>query len=280
MTEKKKNFLSGTAGTVRAVGKKLTEDHVSLYAAEASFFMMISSVPFVMLLLSLMKYLIPIGLDEILINVTGFLPKQVSDFAADVLTEVYDRANIPVMSLSALTLFWTASKGIRSIASGIRAVYGNGKSRYGTAVNILFSLLYTLIFFVVTVLALILIVFGTDTVDFLAGQSTALAETAEVIRALRGGVFLIVLTAIFLLAYRLFSKSGFGTGEHFGGAVFAAIGWLVFSWLYSLYIDNVADYSYVYGSLGALIVLMLWLYMGMKILLYGAELNVWLAGRR
>ena len=66
-------------------------------------------------------------------------------------------------------------------------------------------------------------------------------------------------------------KSGFL--PHFPGAVFASVGWTMFSYGYSLYITNFPSASYIYGSLAAVCLIMLWLYFCMIILLLGAEVN-------
>ena len=83
-----------------------------------------------------------------------------------------------------------------------------------------------------------------------------------------------------MLAYRGFSKVGICFRHHFLGAAFSAVGWLVYSWIFSLYIEHFANYSLIYGGLAAIVVFMLWLYMCMQILLIGAEINAYLSGTK
>jgi len=66
----------------------------------------------------------------------------------------------------------------------------------------------------------------------------------------------------------------------FPGAIISAAGWVGFSALYSFYITHFANYSYLYGSLTAIVLLMLWLYFCMNILFFGAEVNVLITSRR
>ena len=61
--------------------------------------------------------------------------------------------------------------------------------------------------------------------------------------------------------------------EVWPGALFSLVAWLLVSWGFSFYVDNMASYSVLYGSLGAIIVLMLWLYIVSMILLMGPQLN-------
>jgi membrane protein len=66
--------------------------------------------------------------------------------------------------------------------------------------------------------------------------------------------------------------------KEFPGAILSAAGWVGFSGLYSVYINNFANHSYLYGSLTAIVLLMLWLYFCMNIMFFGAEVNVMLRG--
>ena len=68
--------------------------------------------------------------------------------------------------------------------------------------------------------------------------------------------------------------------HHVPGAVLSAAGWMIFSYVFSMYIDKFSGFSNMYGSLTTLILIMLWLYFGMYITLIGAEFNQLLAKRR
>ena len=105
-----------------------------------------------------------------------------------------------------------------------------------------------------------------------------------VLRIFSSGAFLVVLTAVFALTFRGYSgvRTGAGTGFFSGlrGAAFAAVGWFVYSRLFEFYIGHFADYSYIYGSLASVIIVMLWLYSCMEILLIGAGVNTISKNRR
>ena len=83
-----------------------------------------------------------------------------------------------------------------------------------------------------------------------------------------------MLTVIFALIYMSFSGRKIPLKRHFPGAVFTTFGWIIFSVLFSFYIDNFANYSYLYGSLAAIVLMMLWVYSCMIIFLIGGEINV------
>ena len=68
--------------------------------------------------------------------------------------------------------------------------------------------------------------------------------------------------------------------HHVPGAILSAAGWMIFSYAFSVYIDEYSGFSNTYGSLTTVILMMLWLYFGMYITLIGAEFNQLLAKRR
>ena len=77
----------------------------------------------------------------------------------------------------------------------------------------------------------------------------------------------------FVFIYTILPNTRLSFWRQIPGAAFTTFGWMIFSYVYSLYIDHVANFSYIYGSLTALILLMLWLYICMNIVLLGAVLN-------
>ena len=107
-----------------------------------------------------------------------------------------------------------------------------------------------------------------------------LPDIFSLLYSLRMLIFFVALTLLFTTAYKFLSADKYKLRRHIPGAVFAAVGWIAFSWAYSIYIANFSNISYIYGSLAALILLMLWLYFCMTILLLGAQLNVWISEKR
>ena len=264
-----KNFIRLIGSAV----KKLERDHIRVYAAQASFFMTISVLPCIMLAISILGYILPSYISKIE-TVWNYIPAGFYSMIENVLGEIERGASIPVLSITALAMFWAASGGIRGLSEGIRWAYGGKEIKNPLVHSWLFSFIYTLIFIILLAAILVILVFG----NILAGYIPESMATANTLLGLRGIIFLVILTFIFMLAYRSFSRSRLKFTKHFLGAAFSAVGWLVYSWAFSLYIEHFANYSYIYGSLTAIVLFMLWLYMCMMILLIGAEINAYLSG--
>lgn len=257
---------------VRHISQIVTDDRVSVYAAQASFFISISAIPFVMLLLQAVRLIFP-QLEESAVElVVTSLPPIIADFCTSVLNELYGKTNFSIVSFSALTLLWSSSRGVKSIGNGIRNIFRR-QVDVGYFGNLLGSLIFTVLFVLLIVTALALILFGRMFLGFLSTRFGESDTLLNLLISLRLPLFFAILVLLFWVAYHGMVHMRCPWRTHLPGAVFSGGGWVIFSWLYSLYIDYFANYSYVYGSLAAAVFLMLWLYFCMIIFLSGAEIN-------
>ena len=99
------------------------EDRVTVYAAQASFFFVISSIPFIMLLLSLSSFIIPDAAYHMMASFGATLPQNIGRFYMDILSELYERPPINLISITAITAFWMASRALSSLRVGISNIY-------------------------------------------------------------------------------------------------------------------------------------------------------------
>ncbi len=261
-------------------------DQVNVYAAQASFFIIISVIPFIILLLSLAKYVIDVDW------VVGWIENQISgdigSLLQSVLAEVTEKAGISLVSITAISTLWSSSRGVNAVIRGIWGAYGI-RINENFLFDILRSLFYTLSFILTILGSLVALVFADSIRGFCESRYPIATMIFDIIIQCSTIVFIIVLTLFFALIYNTASKKGkrLSKDAYIGlsdklprgylaqmpGAVFAALGWVLFSYFYSLYIRYFPTASYLYGSLAAIVFLMLWLYICMMILIYGAEIN-------
>lgn len=257
---------------IRAFLRKLRQDTVSAFAAQTAFFVILSFFPFFIFLLTLLNYL-PISLEDLLRATNDFLPATVQEFVVPLLEEVFSKTTKALLSFSVVAALWSSSRGFLVIIQGLNAVYGNRETRNYFVVRA-FSVFYTLIFAVVLILTLLLLVFGNQIYLQIQSRVPVLEHAAFLIISLRTVVFLLALTAYFLLLYLVIPNRKSHFFDELPGALLSAVGWLGFSYLYSFYIDNLSNFSAMYGSLTAIVFCMIWLYACMYIMFIGAELNV------
>lgn len=248
-------------------------DNISIYAAQASFFLIISTIPFIMLLLTLLKYFVPMDQMTILTTINRFSPPTIGNFLTTIVNELFSKtSNASLISVTAVSTLWLSSKGIMALYLGINNVY-KPKKMPNYFYSRFMAVLYTLIFIAALVLTIVVFGFGGKIEELLSPRLPFISAVIGFFMHFRIIVFIIILTLIFAVSYSFLPRSKKGFKYQLPGALCAAAGWILFSFFYSIYIEYFSNYSYVYGSLAALVFLMLWLYFCMNIFLYGAEIN-------
>ena len=262
----------------RELSRRLDDDGVYVYAAHASFFLVISAFPFIMLLLNLLRYIFPFGEHELYSIACEYLPQKLLPYADILVSELYSNSGIPIISISALVVLWTASQGLRGMIKGLRGIYHSEKSGY--IKNSLVSLLLTVIFIALITVTIALIFFGHTIIVRIEDHFSIVLRENIFYILIRNMLLPALIIGGLIAIYSSQSSSRMKASSHFVGAAFTGVAWIVFSRGYAFYIDVFADYSYIYGSLTAIVLFMLWLYACMTILFCGAELNLYLYTRR
>lgn len=253
----------------------LSRDNITVYSAYAAFYMVISFVPFLMMFLMIAGYFVNISPADFGNFVGNNIPKSVVSIISYMIEEILNADSVSLISIPVITLLWTASRSVVAIAKGLDCVYKIEEKRGFIKLNI-YGLFYTLIFFVAILFSLIIMVFGNLIANALSVVFPFAIELIESVLSARAIVSIVVLTCFFMCVYKFVPGRKLKLIRQFPGAVFSASGWMIFSLIFSIYVDNFSDKSYVYGSLAALIIFMLWIYFCMIILFLGGEINYFL----
>ncbi len=251
----------------------IMNDSVSAFSAQAAFFVIISAFPMTMLLLTMLKYLPYFSGGVPTIHIS-FFPDDLNVFTQSVLQEIIDNSSNMVISISAITALWSSSTGVYSIMLGLTSAYSIKETRGYIRMRLL-AIVYTMVFLVMIIAALGVLVFGKSIYH---GLINYLPFAAEVFRPISLGIRWLlgfgVLVLFFVISYIAVPDRKSSFFEELPGALVSAVGWIGFSYLYAYYIENFGHYANIYGSLAAVVLLMLWLYFCMFIMLVGAEINV------
>ena len=249
---------------------------VSAFSASAAFFFIISAFPLAMLLITLLGY-IP-GLQQLLQSeFLSVMPPFLQKVAHRVLDEIYAGQTVTLISVTAITALWAASRGFVSLIRGMNLVNGIGEKRNYFVVRGL-AILCTFSLMVAIGCSLILAVFGQKIVHLLSRFFPTLENATFLAASFRFGVLFLLLTVLFLGLYLLVPSRRSTLRAELPGAVLSALGWILFSWLYSIYLSFAN--SYIYGSLTSAVFIMLWLYACIYILFLGAELNCYIKTKK
>jgi membrane protein len=253
------------------------EHRLNAAAAHAAFFIILSFIPCVILLFSLLQFT---SIDKVTITVMiqKMLPREMQTFFAGIIRDAYNRTASTV-SLSALVTVWSAGRGMMALTQGLQWIAGIKESRNYFAVRFR-ATLYTVVMLLSIIVFLLLGVFGNALLNIIAVRFPIATYAVEIIIDIKNVFLLLFATVIFTLIYRFMPGNEIPLSQHLPGAVVSSLGWFLFSYAFSVYVDDFSGFSNMYGSLTALILLMLWLYFGMYITLIGAEFNQLLVKRR
>ena len=266
-TVKKENE---TIRVIRGFLRRFNEDHVGAYAAQSAYFILLSFIPFVLLLVTLVQYT-PLTQEIVTTALVRIVPEEFSSFVEGVVREIFGKSPAYV-PLSAVIALWSAGKGVNALTNGLNCVYRVEETR-GYLINRLRSTVYTLIFVVAVALTLILLVFGNQIQAGIAARFPMIAKVTSFIIGMRTFITLVFLGLVFLLIYKFVPNRRASFKSQIPGAMVSAVAWSLFSLAFSVYIDFTPGSINMYGSLTTLVLIMLWLYFCMWILLIGAEIN-------
>lgn len=262
---------------IRNFTRKIRDHHVPAFAGQATLFIIISIFPFMMFLLSMIQYL-PITQSNIMIIANNIFPNNISPMFIGIIAEVFDKGSTTIVSVTAITALWSASRGFLALVRGLNSVYGIKETRNYFVLRIS-SALYTLIFALLIIISLILLVFGNSLYLWIESMFPIIQQTVLLVMSIRAILGFATLIVFFLLLYIAVPNRKSTISKELPGAMISAAGWMIFSYLYSFYIDNMTNFSNTYGSLTAIVFLMLWLYFCIYILFIGYEINNVLASK-
>ncbi len=266
--------VGGLFGRIQQLIGHLVSMKVGLYAASACYFMVLSVFPLLVLLLGLLRYT-GLEVQNLLSFLEGFLPQALMPRAKHLVLSTYMGTSGTLISVSALTALWSASRGIYGLLKGLNGVYGVREQR-GYLHTRLLSVGYTFAFLLVLLLNLILQVFGRELLEALPyGEEPLIAFFCQAVD-MRQLFLLITQTALFCAMYKSFPNGTYTWLQSLPGAVLASFGWLVFSNLFSVYVTYSPAYANVYGAVYTVALSLLWLYCCLCIVFYGGGLNRWL----
>ena len=248
-------------------------DHVGAYAAQTAYFFMICMIPIILLLLTLVQYT-PVTKADVMTAVIQVFPSSVESLMTSIVNQVYNQS-MGIIPVTVIVALWSAGKGVLAMSTGLNCVYKCRETRNYVFLR-LRATLYTVMFILVIILLLVLSVFGNSLNIFIEEHVPILAKAADWLIEARVFIAPVTLVLFTLLTYKFLPNRKDRWLKQLPGAVFAAVGWMVVSWVFSVYVDIFEGFSTMYGSLTTIVLIMLWLYFCMYSILIGGVINVML----
>ena len=252
--------------------QKIPEHHVAAYAAQSAFFFILSLIPIILLLVTLVQYT-PVTKADVMTAVLQIFPSTINTMLTSIVNQVYNQS-MGIIPVTILVALWSAGKGVLALATALNTMFGCPETRNYIYIR-LRATAYTVLFIMMLMVMLVVAVFGNTLQDFFIDHVPLLHRFTGVMLWLKNFVAPALLTILFLYVYKYLPNSDeIELKEQIPGAIFAAAGWMTCSWVFSVYLDLFQGFSSMYGSLTTIILIMLWMYFSMYCILLGGELNV------
>lgn len=251
------------------------EDNISAVGAQLAYFLILSIFPFMIVLLNIVSYTSLVEADFIYESIQ-FLPIDIQNIIIIFVNDIVGSSSQGLLSIAAVAGIWTASSGVTPVIRAINRAYDCEEKRSFLKLKSL-SILFTIALLGLLILVIIALVFGEilgRKIFELFGYGEIFLKIWENIRIFIPVIFMVFIFALLYKYSPCFSfRKSIKLRSTIPGAVFTTFGWLFISLLFSYYVQNSGKYSTTYGSLGGVIVLLVWLYLISMIMVLGGEIN-------
>lgn len=256
---------------IKSLFKQVVNDEVTALSAQLTYYLLLSFFPFLIVLITVTSYT-PLTNEDILINLSSVLPKDTYDMIMQIIDEILATRSTSFISVGMIGALWASSNGMKAIIRGVNKAYNEEETRNFLVIRGI-GALFTIALVFAIIFSFIAIVFGRiislKLITFL-GLSLDFQNLWSILRYI---LSLISLILIFAFIYKFSPNCKVKLKSVIPGAVFTTFGWIIISMGFSYYVNNFNNFSKTYGSIGGIIVFMIWLYISSIIILLGGEIN-------
>ncbi len=261
---------------LKRVLRAIQDDDVFGRAAQLSYYFLLALFPLLLFLVSLLGYFVQAGSDlrnSLLNYLAAVMPGAAVTLVHTTLEEISNSAGGGKLSFGFLAALWAASNGMGAISDTLNTAYNVKETRPWWKVRLI-SVLLTVSLSILIVTALVIILYGGTIGEAVAGRFGFGHVFTTLWKILQWPIALIFVLATFNLIYNFAPNIRRSQRRFFTlGAIIGVALWLLVSFGFRIYLHYFNSYSVTYGSLGALIILMLWFYFTGVAILIGGEIN-------
>jgi membrane protein len=246
---------------------EITNDGVADLAAAVTYYGILSLFPFILMLVAVASVVIsPQTANQIVQQLGEVAPGPATQILGDRIQQLGGQSNVALLGFGAILAVWSASGGVSALITALNRCYDVKEQRPWWKVKLI-AILMTLASGVLALLAALVAVAIAPLADVVGGP------VGIAIGWLRLPVAGLVMMFLWALLYYVLPDADQSFKFITPGSVMGVVVWIVASWLFSKYVSNFGSYDKTYGSLGGVIVLLLWMWISSLVLLVGAETN-------
>ncbi|TGG88417.1 YihY/virulence factor BrkB family protein [Geotoga petraea] len=275
-----KNFLKSFEDNkffdfVKNLYNKSREDDVGFIAGYISFFLLLSIFPFLIFFFNLLRYT-PIANQDFIENILIEIPPETRDILETIINETINSSSQTLLSVSLIFSIWAGSNGITAIINSINKAYSIQKKLPYWKLKLI-SIVFTILLVLLIIVVLFTLVFGEIITNEIFNELQANGSFYSFWNVMRIIIPFVSMVLIFGLLYKFSISFNKRTNTKFiytlPGSIFTTVGWIISSSIFSDYINNFNIFSTTYGSLGGIVISLIWIYIISLMIIIGAEIN-------
>lgn len=256
---------------VKKILDEFKESEIPIYAGQTAFFTMLSFFPFMMLVFVLLNFL-PLSASDFQNWILPVIPDSFSEVMESFIREIYQGSSSIRISFTVITAIWLSSKAFVSLQQGLNSMYRSKENRNFILLRI-YAVLYSLLFALLIIAVLAVMVFGNRIHEVFLVNLGAIDRIINRIIHFRMIICISVLFLFFILLFYFLPNKKQSVRGQVAGAFFSTMAWILFSYFFSIYVDNYSNYASFYGAMTTIALIMVWLYGCMYMVFLGGFIN-------
>lgn len=250
----------------------MSKDHISESSAQCAYYTILSFIPFMILLISLIQYT-GVKPQTLFQAISKIIPSNMSEMVLNIVQEAYSKS-IGTISISIIFTIWAAGKGLYALTKGLQTVYNIHSKKGSSYIYLrLKAVVETIVFIFLITIGLVVLVFGDVLKSIIQERFGGLKNYNNLSTLITEIGFIFITFIIFLLLYKFMPQHKVKIKSQIYGAIFGAITLNIISFVFSRYLYIFKGFSITYGSLTTLMLIMMWTYACFYTVFLGAELN-------
>lgn len=257
---------------IKKLIKRYSAHNVAANSAQVAYYWIMAFFPFLIVVISLLTFA-NISVDILMDYIGVMVPTTLMPFIETTIHQFILYRSTTLLSVGVLVSLWSGGTAVNALLRGIHLAY-NSKFVKPYWLSKIMSIMYTMLLAILLIVMMVALVFGNRignyVVNVLNLNKGIIMPVWNMVRLVMPIFALII---ILYIVYRVVPRKHLKVKNVWLGTITASIGWYAFSLIFSLYIDNYSKYNQLYGSIGSVFILLIWLYASCMVLLLGAEIN-------
>ena len=264
--------IKSKISSIQTILDNMGKDHISEFSAQCAYYVILSFIPFVILLLTLIQYT-NIEQQQLFDIISKIIPSSMNEMVLGIVKEVYSKS-VGTVSISLIFTLLSADRGLFALIKGLHLIYNYSDNKRKSMLYLkLTSILKTIVFIILVTVGAVILVFGKPIISTIQEKFGIFDNYTIVSQIITQIIFILVAFVVFLCLYKFMPVHKIIFKSQVPGAIFSSIALIIISFIFSRYLDIFKGFSITYGSLTALMLIMMWTYTCFYVIFLGAEIN-------